>query len=204
MSYRGYSSFKLTPIWAIIGIDTFLLIITFVLPQLVFFLGLTPILLSREPWTIVTAMFIHSGLWHLLTNMLTFYFFGTFLSRLVGDKKFLMVYFIGGIVGNLFYIILTYLGIILSLRFLGDPRTLVIGASGAVFALGGALAVMRPNVKVYIIPIPVPISLWLAVVGGFFIISFFPFVAWQAHLGGLVFGLIAGKYLNKGASRYFF
>ena len=52
MSYRGYSSFKLTPIWAIIGINTFLLIITFVLPRLIFLLGLTPIVFLQEPWTI--------------------------------------------------------------------------------------------------------------------------------------------------------
>ena len=80
---------------------------------------------------------------------------------------------------------------------LAPPLSRVIGASGAVFALGGALAVMRPKLRVFVFPLPVPIPLWAAVIGGFLIISFFPDIAWQAHLGGLVSGLIAGYFFRK-------
>jgi membrane associated rhomboid family serine protease len=131
-------------------------------------------------------MFTHGGLWHILVNMLTLYFYGSFLSQLVGNKNLLIIYFCGGILGNIFYLLLAF-----------NPNSIVIGASGAVFALGGALAVLTPRLKVYIFPIPVPMNLWIAVIGGFLILSLIPGIAWQAHLGGLVFGLLAGYYFRK-------
>jgi len=94
-------------------------------------------------------------------------------------------------VGNIFYIIL------------GVPLSIAIGASGAVFAVGGALAMMRPRLKVFVFPIPMAIPLWAAVIGGFLILSFFPNVAWQAHLGGLAFGLVMGYFFRKRERAYF-
>jgi membrane associated rhomboid family serine protease len=115
--------------------------------------------------------------------MITLYFFGNFLVGLVRERLFLLVYFIGGIIGNL-------------LMFL-TPESLVIGASGAIFAVGGMLAVLRPRWTVYVFPIPAPIPLWVAVIGGFVLMSFIPFVAWQAHLGGLAFGLVMGYVFRQ-------
>ena len=86
---------------------------------------------------------------------------------------------------------------------LAPPLSIVIGASGAVFALGGALTVMRPKLRVFVFPLPVPIPLWSAVIGGFLIISLFPHIAWQAHLGGLVSGLIAGYFFRKREHLFF-
>lgn len=80
--------------------------------------------------------------------------------------------------------------------------SIAIGASGAIFALGGALTMMRPQLKVIVFPIPAPLPLWTAVIGGFIILSFLPFVAWQAHLGGLIVGLVAG-YIFRRRERYF-
>jgi len=191
MTYRRHQSFQLTPIWIIIAVNLLLLVVTFVFPGLIFLFGLQPASLLYQPWTIVTNLFLHASLWHIIANMFTLYFFGTYLSRLVGKGRFLLVYFLGGILGNIFFLLL------------GPPLSIAVGASGAIFALGGTLAVMRPKLRVFIIPIPVPIPLWAAVIGGFFIISFFPNVAWQAHLGGLVFGLIAGYFFRK-RERYFF
>ncbi len=185
MTYRSYRGFHLSPIWLLIGINLLLLIATAIKPELRFLLGLQPATFLERPWTIVTNLFIHGGIGHILTNMITLYFFGTFLSRLIGDRKFLIIYFLGGIVGNIFYILL------------GSPFSIAIGASGAVFALGGTLTLMTPRLRVFIFPIPVPLPLWVAVIGGFFILSLFPHVAWQAHLGGLVLGLIAGYLLRK-------
>jgi membrane associated rhomboid family serine protease len=123
--------------------------------------------------------------------MLTLYFFGTYLYRLIGQGRFLFVYFGGGILGSILFILLA------------PPFSIAVGASGAIFALAGALVVMRPKLPVLIFPIPVPIPLWLAVIGGFLILSFLPYIAWQAHLGGLVLGLIAGYFFRK-RERYFF
>ena len=148
-------------------------------------LGLQTASFLSQPWTIVTNLFVHGGIWHLLFNMLTFYFFGSFLIRLVGIRDFLIIYFGGGILGNVLFMLL------------GSPFAIVIGASGAVFALGGALAVLTPRLRVYVFPIPAPIPLWAAVLGVFVIMSFVPGIAWQGHLGGLVFGLIYGLVLRR-------
>ena len=191
MRYRKYQRFNLNPIWIIIAINLLMLAATFISPRLISLLGLVPAIFLSRPWTIVTNLFIHSGLWHLLANMLTLYFFGRYLSRLIGDSKLLIVYFAGGILGNILYILL------------GEPLSVAVGASGSVFALGGVLTMMRPKLSVLVFPIPIPLPLWVAVIGGFLILSFLPFVAWQAHLGGLIIGLIAG-YIFRRKEHYFF
>jgi membrane associated rhomboid family serine protease len=191
MRYRTYQGFRLTPIWFLIILNLIIFIATTISRELIFLLGLLPAAFLQQPWTILTNLFVHSGLWHIFANMFTLHFFGSYLSRLVGDGRFLITYFGGGILGNILFILL------------GPPFSIAIGASGAVFALGGALTVMRPGIRVFIIPIPVPIPLWIAVIGGFVILSFIPFVAWQAHLGGLVFGLITGYFFRKRERSFF-
>ncbi len=191
MRYRRYQRFKLSPILVLIAVNFLLFIATFIAPGLIFLLGLQPAGFLLRPWAIVTCMFVHSGFWHIFANMLTLYFFGTYLYRLIGQGRFLFVYFGGGILGGILYLLLA------------SPFSIAIGASGAVFALAGALVVMRPKLPVLIFPIPVPIPLWLAVIGGFLILSFLPKIAWQAHLGGLILGLIAGYFFRK-RERYFF
>jgi len=191
MRYRNYQGFRLTPIWFLIIMNLIIFIATTISRELIFLLGLLPAAFLQQPWTILTNLFVHSGLWHIFANMFTLHFFGSYLSRLVGDGRFLITYFGGGILGNILFILL------------GPPFSIAIGASGAVFALGGALTVMRPGIRVFIIPIPVPIPLWIAVIGGFVILSFIPFVAWQAHLGGLVFGLITGYFFRKRERSFF-
>lgn len=190
MRYRRYQGFSLNPIWIIIAINLLMLVTTIISPKLISLLGLVPAIFLSRPWTIVTNLFIHGGLWHLLANMLTLYFFGRYLSRLIGNNKLLIVYFAGGILGNILYILL------------GEPLSVAVGASGSIFALAGALTMMRPKLSVLVFPIPVPLPLWVAVIGGFLILSFLPFVAWQAHLGGLIIGLIAG-YIFRRREHYF-
>ena len=185
MIYSSHRGFNLTPVWFLIGINLLLFIVTLIVPTLILFLGLIPAGILDRPWTIVTSIFLHGSMWHILANMFTLYFFGRYLCALLGEKKFLTVYFIGGILGNVFYILLA------------PPLSIAIGASGAVFALGGVLAIMTPKLRVFVFPIPAPVPLWAAVIGGFLIISFFPNVAWQAHLGGLVFGLAIGYFFRK-------
>jgi len=107
----------------------------------------------------------------------------------IGEKRFLIVYFLGGIIGNIFYILL------------GPPFISGIGASGGIFALGGALVIMAPRLPVFMFFIPVPVPLWIAIVV-FLLISFMPGIAWQAHLGGLLLGLAAGYYFKRRRIRY--
>ncbi len=178
----------LNPILIIITINLIIFIAAQTSPAIVNTLSL-PSDFSR-PWAIVTSVFVHYEFFHLLANMVTLYFFGSYLNRLIGSNKFYLVYFGGGILGSLFFILLA-------------PPSEAIGASGAVFALGGALTVMMPRLRVFIFPIPAPLPLWVAVIGGFLILSFIPGIAWQAHLGGLVFGLGAGYLFKRGRYYYY-
>ena len=192
MIYRTSQGPKTTPIWGLIGLNFILFIVTLVNPKVLFLLGFHPLSFSSRPWTIVTSIFIHAGFWHIIANMFTLYFLGRNLFRLVGRNNFLAVYFIGGIVGNILFMLLA------------SPFTIAVGASGAIFALGGALAVMRPGLKVLIFPIPVPLPLWGAIIGIFVVLSFVPSIAWQAHLGGLIVGLIAGYFFRMRERRLYF
>jgi len=188
----AYRNSRPTAVWLIIGINLLLFIATLINREFVFYLlGFQPASFLTRPWTIVTNLFIHGSFWHIFANMITLYFFGIFLCRLIGVKKFLLVYFIGGIVGNIFFFLLP-----------PSPFSIAIGASGAVFALAGVLVVMMPKLRVllyFIFPLP----LWVVVLVFFVIWSFLPSIAWQAHMGGLVFGLIAG-YIFKRRIRYFY
>lgn len=190
MSYRRYQTFSFSPVWLLIGVNLVVFIATIINEDLFFLLGLQPASLDQHPWTILSSIFVHANFWHIAANMLTLYFFGTFLLGLVGEAKFWIIYLGGGILGSLLFL------------FLAPPYSIGVGASGAIFSLGGALAVLRPRVPVMVFPIPVPIPLVAAVLGGFVILSFFPGVAWQAHLGGIVFGIIAGFFLRRGRGRY--
>ncbi len=186
--YRVYQPRRRTRInlvWLLIAVNVILFIVGLANPRVIMTFGLIPMDVIARPWMVFTSLFLHASFGHILGNMITLYFFGKNLQSLIGLKGILIVYFIGGILGSLMYILLA------------TPFSIAIGASGAVFAVGGALAVMRPKLRVIIFPVPVPIPLWAAVIGGFVILSFLPNVAWQAHLGGLVFGLVAGYFYKK-------
>jgi membrane associated rhomboid family serine protease len=136
-------------------------------------------------------MFVHGNFGHILFNMISLYFLGSFFIRAAGERSFLAVFFLGGLAGNILFVLLA------------NPFSTGIGASGAVFALGGALAVIVPRVPVIVFPIPVPVPLWAAILI-FLFLSFLPGIAWQAHLGGLLLGLIAGLILRRRRQIYSF
>ena len=182
--------FELSALWFLIGINVILFLLTSLEPDLIERLGLNPASFTSEPWTILTSLFIHANFGHILGNMITLYFFGMYLSMLVGERDFLITYFIGGLLGNAFFLVYELYAP------WGDPSLIGVGASGAIFAVGGALAVLRPMARVYLFFI-IPLPLWVGVIGGFLIMSLIPNVAWQAHLGGLLFGLIAGYFFRE-------
>jgi len=188
---RTYRAANLNVLWFLIVLNVVLFIITLLRPaETIAFLGLTPALLSQKPWTIISSMFIHGSLFHLLFNMIGLYFLGSFLIRAVGERSFLAVFFLGGLAGNILFILLA-------------PFSTGIGASGAICALGGALAAMVPRAPVLVFPLPIPIPLWAAIII-FLFLSFLPGIAWQAHIGGLVLGLIAGLIFKKRRRIYYF
>lgn len=191
---RTYRAVNLNVLWFLIALNVVIFIITLVRPdETIYFLGLTPALLSQHPWTIISSMFVHHPrIWtHILFNMISLYFLGSFLIRAAGEKSFLAVFFLGGLAGNILY------------ALLASPFSTGLGASGGIFALGGTLAAMVPRVPVIIFPIPIPMPLWVAILI-FFFLSFLPGIAWQAHVGGLLLGLVAGLIFKRRRRTYYF
>ena len=186
----NYGGSNLNPVLVLIIINFVFFIATLIKSDLMYDMGLAPVLFTERPWTIFTSMFVHNGFWHLFGNMITLFFFGRAVYQLVGSNKFLLVYLIGGLAGNLLFVLL------------GDPYSIAVGASGAVYAIAGALVVMMPRLTVrlyFLFPMP----LWVVVLIFFVIFSFIPGVAWQAHLGGLAVGLIAGYFFKRRLRKYY-
>jgi membrane associated rhomboid family serine protease len=193
---RTYRTVNLNVLWFIIALNVAIFIIELVvggepINEVIDFLGLTPDKLSQQPWTIISSMFVHGNLWHILFNMISLYFLGSFFIRAAGERSFLAVFFLGGLAGNVLYFLL------------GSPSIPAVGASGGIFALGGALAVMVPRLPVFIFFIPIPVPLWVAIII-LFLLSFLPRIALEAHLGGLLLGVIAGIIFRRRRRVYYF
>ncbi|RIJ69457.1 rhomboid family intramembrane serine protease [Nakamurella silvestris] len=125
-------------------------------------------------YRMVTAGFLHGGLIHVGLNMLSLYFLGPTLERILGRTRFAVVYLI------------SLLGSSVSVLLLSSPTVPTIGASGAIFGLLGALAVTfkRMNYDLRQLAVLIVINLVITFrVDG---------ISWQAHLGGLVVGAIVG------------
>jgi len=192
MSYNRRSQWpEAKAVLVLIGLNLILFIALLFKDSLIEILALQPSTWTEHPWTVLTSIFTHQRFWHILANMFTLFFLGSYLNNMIGDKKFLAIYFVGGITGSFFFILFRLY------TSIGNPYDWVIGASGAIFAVAGALTAIAPKMKVIVFPIPAPIPLWVAVIGGFLLMSFLPGVAWEAHLGGLAVGLIAGFILRK-------
>jgi membrane associated rhomboid family serine protease len=197
---RTYRTVNLNVLWFLIALNVVIFVIELAVGgypitgtnEVVRWLGLRPILLSQQPWTIISSMFVHGGFAHILFNMIALYFLGSFLIRAAGERSFLAVFFLGGLAGNALYVLL------------GPPSIPGIGASGAVFALAGALAIIAPRVPVFILFIPIPMPLWIATIILVFISFLFSGIAWQAHIGGLLLGLIAGLIFRRRRQIYYF
>jgi membrane associated rhomboid family serine protease len=130
-----------------------------------------------QPWRMLTTVFAHSTgfIFHVALNMYTLWIFGQALESLLGRGRFLALYLIAGFGGSL------------GVLALSDPLQPVVGASGAIFGLMGAFIVIQRRLGGNMTGL-------LVLVGINLVIGFIPGinVAWQAHLGGLVVGAIAG------------
>jgi len=182
--FTGFDGPNMTPIWVIMGTNALAMIAYTINPTAVVAnFGLRPDMVGEQPWTLLTSMFVHGGTGHILMNMLMLYFFGRFVLGLLGENRFLLIYFVGGLAGSLLFILI------------GEPGARVIGASGALYGVMGTLAVLQPRIKVLVF-FMIPVDLWLVVVAGGVLLRQ-PDVAWEAHLGGLALGLVTGFYFRK-------
>ncbi|MFI6683009.1 rhomboid family intramembrane serine protease [Streptomyces sp. NPDC050485] len=126
-------------------------------------------------YRLVTSMFLHGGVVHILFNMLSLWWLGGPLEAALGRARYLALYFVSGLAGGA----LTYL--------IASPLEPSLGASGAIFGLFGAMAVLMRRMKYDMRPV-----IGLLVVN--LILTFNPWmgIAWQAHVGGLAAGVLVG------------
>ncbi|MEK6888532.1 MAG: rhomboid family intramembrane serine protease [Nanoarchaeota archaeon] len=129
------------------------------------------ILAGKNLWTIVTAMFMHQGMFHLLVNMFTLFFLGNLTEKIIGRKRFLVLYFIAGVVGSLMFVFGAWLGgnFELGSRVFGGLEDYAAGASGALFGLLGILAVLIPRYRVYLVVGPI-----IVIIAQFVLLPFIP------------------------------
>lgn len=171
--------------------------------KMISFVALNPrLFVSGYFWTALSSVFVHFDPTHLLVNMLSLFFLGSFVERLIGRKRFVWFYIISGIVASLFFVGLAYLGQQFSFgaSLFGTPSDFAVGASGAIFGLGAMLAVLLPRLRVLVFFV-IPMPLWVAMavlMFGLWAISAglgLP-IGNTAHFGGLICGLIFGSYLR--------
>lgn len=171
--------------WVIIGLCIVFFVAEYILgPRFEFGLAYRPAFTLAEPWRMFTASLMHdtSFLPHIAFNMYALWILGQALEPALGRIRFLAVYVVS-VFGS-------SVGVLLLATPSADPSsawmTPVIGASGAIFGLFGALFVMFRRIGRSTVPILV--ILGINAVLGFVI----PDVAWQAHLGGLITGGLLG------------
>ena len=150
---------------------------------------------SGSLWQIVSYMFLHGGFTHILFNMIALWMFGSALERVWGAQEFLKYYLITGIGGGLCY----------ALFNMGSPIPTV-GASGAIYGLLLAFAVLFPNEIIYIWGIlPIKAKYFALIFGGIEFLASFNSgsgVAHLAHLGGMAVGYIYLKRKGGGGKAF--
>jgi membrane associated rhomboid family serine protease len=141
--------------------------------------GLVPLFVEQGQYErLITAAFLHANILHLATNMLTLYIVGAPLERVLRTTKYLTIYLLSALGGSL-----------LSL-WLSPQFSIGVGASGAIFGLFGALLILRRQVGAEAGGLVVLIGLNL------FISFAVPNISWQAHIGGLITGVLVALGLQ--------
>lgn len=206
-SYSDFgASFRMTKtVKILILINVFSFVLMHVFPRVGWFslLGLVPryVFSKFMIWQLATYLFVHSGLWHLIINMLMLWFFGPAIEQAWGKKQFLIYYFFTGIAAAL-------------CSFVTSPHSLipVVGASGAIFGILVAYALMFPETTVlflFIFPMKIRYAVFILAAINLLGALSEPGseIAYFAHLGGGVFGYLYLKsehlrrYLSSGFYR---
>ncbi|MBC7891651.1 MAG: rhomboid family intramembrane serine protease [Sphingobacteriaceae bacterium] len=155
--------------------------------------------LAQRPWTLLTYFFTHEDPFHILFNMLFLYWFGRLVDEYLGNRRVVNLYLLGGIVGGIAYVAIYNLVPYFHERVAGS---VMIGASGAAFAVVFGAATLLPNYSFHLLFFgPVRIK-YIALF--YLILSFAQSTGSNAggniaHLGGALLGFIFIKQLQRGS-----
>ena len=178
---------------ALIGANVAVFLAQFFFAIVTDVLGLRPAFVLRYfwVWQLVTYMFLHGGIFHIVFNMLALWMFGTELERVWGTRYFLKFYFVTGIGAGALTVLFSLLPFGFAHQLQGAN---IIGASGAIYGLLLAYALYFPDRPIYMYFVfPIPAKIFVAIIGA---IAFFSSlsdaggVANATHLGGLLVGYL--------------
>lgn len=150
--------------------------------------------LACKPWTLISSLFVHANVSHILFNMLTLYFAGRIFVQYFTDRQLYMVYFIGGLVGNILYILsYNYFPVFAAVK----ASSYAVGASGAIMAVLVAIACKVPDYIINMWALGTIKLKWIALI--LVIIDVFSIPGGNsgghfAHLGGALFGCMYALY----------
>jgi len=152
------------------------------------------IIAGKYLWTFVTSMFMHAGFFHLFVNMISLYFVGGLIEKILGKKRYFNFYMMAGLFAGLLFVLS-------GMIFSNDLGVYAVGASGALFGLIGLLVILTPNLSVYVMFVPIPIKMKYAAPGMLLLLWAISVganvpIGNMAHLGGLLFGLFYGIILK--------
>lgn len=154
--------------------------------------------LLYEPWTLITYMFTHGEVLHILFNMLVLYWFGKILTEFLGNRKILPLYLLGGISGAILFIASYQLFPIFHAAI---PEARAWGASASVMAVMIAAATLVPDYTMFLLLIgPVKIK-WIALFAVVLDLISIPSSnagGHIAHIGGALFGFVFIRQMQKG------
>lgn len=151
-----------------------------------------------QPWSLVTYMFLHKGLWHMSMNMLVLYFGSQIFGQFLNQKKLVLVYILGGLVGGLLYVLSFNLFPVFSEVM---PSSIALGASASVMAILVAAATYVPDFVVRLMFIGEVKLKYIAM--GYLVLDIVSIQGSNsgghiAHLGGALFGFMYIQQLKKG------
>lgn len=182
-----------------------------------FYFGLSEFRLYQ----IFTNFFVHANIPHLAFNMISLYSIGMMLERVWGSKRFLNFYLICGVGASLFHLFVLGVQVYFTIGQLMVPidqlesvlstiAGVAVGASGAIFGLFTAIAMLFPNTEFYLMFIPVPIKakhLWMGLVLIDLVLGITNFsgdnIGHFAHLGGVLTGIVLVKFYNKNRTSFY-
>ena len=183
-------------------------------------LGVVPASISlAQPlnvFTLFTSMFLHGSWFHLISNMWTLYIFGDNVEDRMGSVRYLVFYLLAGVVSGLVHVVVS-----IAVYGVDSPlaQTPTVGASGAIAGVLGAYFILYPRSRVITL-IPLLILPWFVEIPAFIYLGFWFFsqlssgllslgsygafggIAWWAHIGGFIVGLLLVKLFTRRPRAY--
>ncbi len=153
-------------------------------------------LLIQRPWTLLTYMFLHLGIWHILFNMLWLFWFGRIFLEYLTEKQMVWLYILGGLAGAFAYIVAFNVFPVFEPMIL---NSYALGASASVMAIVTAIAFYVPNYTLYLLFFGRVKIVYIAI--ALFILDFFTIPGGNAggqiaHIGGALLGFLYIKSIS--------